>query len=295
MEDIEAFIAIIEAGSQTAAARRLGRSLQSVNRSLAALERGIGVELVRRTTRRSFATEAGLAFYRRVKPAVAEIGEARLEAASRRDEPSGLLRIAAPVQFAVAFVVPAVAQFRRRYPKIEVDLKASDEAVDVVGDGIDLAVRIRELPDSSLRARRLGQLRAVVYGAPSYFARHGRPRRPDDLARHHCVLRSIGLEETETWRFQVGRRVKTVRVRGWFRTDNTAAVHSAVCHGLGIGYGPFWQIRDLFDGGALEIVLPDFETPRFPIHAVFPPSGMPPAKTRLFADLLADRLKHERL
>jgi len=295
MEDIEAFIAVIEAGSQTAAARRLGRSLQSVNRSLVALERSVGVELVRRTTRRSFATEAGLAFYRRVKPAVAEIGEARLEAASRRDEPSGLLRIAAPVQFASAFVVPAVAQFMRRYPKIEVDLKASDEAVDVVGDGVDLAVRIRELPDSSLRARRLGQLRAVVYGAPSYFARHGRPRRPDDLARHHCVLRSIGPGETETWRFQTGRRLKTVRVRGWFRTDDTAAVHSAVCHGLGIGYGPFRQIRDLFDGGALEIVLQDFETPRFPIHGVFPPSGMPPAKTRLFADLLADRLKHERL
>jgi DNA-binding transcriptional LysR family regulator len=295
MEDIEAFIAIIEAGSQTAAARRLGRSLQSVNRSLVALERSIGVELVRRTTRRSFATEAGLAFYRRVKPAVAEIGEARLEATGRRDQPSGLLTIAAPVQFASAFVVPAVAQFMRRYPKIEVDLKASDEAVDVVGDGVDLAVRIRELPDSSLRARRLGQLRAVVYGAPGYFARHGRPRRPDDLARHHCVLRSIGPEETGEWRFQLGRRVKTVRVRGWFRTDSSAAVHSAVCHGLGIGYGPFWQIRDLFDAGALEIVLQDFETPRFPIHAVFPPSGMPPAKTRLFADLLADRLRHERL
>jgi DNA-binding transcriptional LysR family regulator len=295
MEDIEAFIAVIEAGSQTAAARRLGRSLQSINRSLVALERSIGVELVRRTTRRSFATEAGLAFYRRVKPAVAEISNARLEAANRRDEPSGLLRIAAPVQFASAFVVPAVAEFMRRYRKIEVDLKASDQAVDVIGEGFDLAVRIRELPDSSLRARRLGQLRTAVYGAPSYFADHGRPRRPDDLEGHQCILRSIGPGETDTWRFQAGGRVKTVRVRGWFRTDNMAAVHSAVCQGLGIGYGPFWPIRDLLDSGAVEIVLQNFETPRFPIHAVFPPSGMPPAKTRLFTDLLAERLKHERL
>jgi DNA-binding transcriptional LysR family regulator len=295
VEDIEAFIAVIEAGSQTAAARRLGRSLQSVNRSLVALEKSVGVELVRRTTRRSFATEAGLAFYRRVKPAVAEIGEARVEAASRRDEPSGLLRIAAPVQFAAAFVVPAVAQFMQRYPRLSVDLKVSDQAVDVVGENVDLALRIRDLPDSSLKARRLGQLRTVVYGAPGYFARHGRPRRPDELADHQCVVRAFGAGETETWRFRVGRQFKGVRVTGAFRTDNTASVHAAVCQGLGIGYGPFWQIRELVDRGMLEIVLAEFETPRFPIHAVFPPSGMAPAKTRLFADLLAERLKGERL
>jgi DNA-binding transcriptional LysR family regulator len=294
MEDIEAFIAVIEAGSQTAAARRLGRSLQSINRSLVALERSVGIELVRRTTRRSSPTEAGLAFYRRVKPALAEIAEARLEATSRREEPAGLLRIAAPVQFAAAFVVPAVAHFMQRYPRIDVDLAVSDQPVDVMADGFDLAVRIRELPDSSLKARRVGQLRTVVYGAPAYFARHGRPRRPDDLVRHRCVLRRFGVE-AETWRFRLGRQLRSVAVKGSFRTDNTASVHAAVCQGLGLGYGPFWQIRDLVDSGALEIVLADFETPRVPIHVVFPPSGLPPAKTRLFADLLGERLKHERL
>jgi DNA-binding transcriptional LysR family regulator len=295
MEDIEAFLAVIEAGSQTAAARLFGRSLQSVNRSLAALERSVGVELVRRTTRQSQATEAGLAFYRRVKPAFAEISEARLEAANRRVEPTGMLRIAAPVLFGSTYVVPAIADFLARYPRVEVELKASDRPIDVVADGLDLAVRIRRLPDSSLKARRLGELRTVVYGAPGYFARHGRPLHPDDLARHQCVLRSTREGETEAWRFQVGGRVKMVRVSGSFRTDGTAAVHAAACHGLGIGYGPFWQIRDLFDRGTLEIVLEDFEAPRIPIQAVLSPSGMAPAKTRLFADLLAERLKHERL
>jgi DNA-binding transcriptional LysR family regulator len=295
MEDIEAFLAVIEAGSQTAAAQLLGRSLQSVNRSLAALERSVGVELVRRTTRQSQATEAGLAFYRRVKPAFAEISEARLEAANRRVEPTGMLRIAAPVLFGSTYVVPAIADFLARYPRVEVELKASDRPIDVVADGLDLAVRIRRLPDSSLKARRLGELRTVVYGAPGYFARHGRPLHPDDLARHQCVLRSTREGETEAWRFQVGGRVKMVRVSGSFRTDGTAAVHAAACHGLGIGYGPFWQIRDLFDRGTLEIVLEDFEAPRIPIQAVLSPSGMAPAKTRLFADLLAERLKHERL
>jgi len=295
MHDIEAFLAVIEAGSQTEAARRLGRSLQSVNRSLAALERSIGVELVRRTTRRSFATEAGQAFYRRVKPAFVEMSEARLEAASRRHNPSGLLRIAAPALFATTYVVPALADFIARYPRIEADLKTSDSPVDVGGGGFDLAVRIRELSDSSLKTRRLGELRTVVYGAPGYFARHGRPGHPDDLVRHRCVLRSTSGGEAQAWRFQIGGRVTTVRVGGCFRTDNTAAMHAAACHGLGLGYGPFWQIRELLDRSAVELVLEDFEAPRIPIHAVFPPSGMPPAKTRLFAELLAQRLKRERL
>ncbi|MFQ3455347.1 LysR family transcriptional regulator [Bradyrhizobium sp. UFLA01-814] len=295
MEDIEAFLAVIEAGSQTAAARRLGRSLQSVNRSLMTLERSVGVELVRRTTRQSFPTEAGLAFYRRVKPAVAEISEARLEAASQRAEPSGLLRIAAPVQFASAFVVPVIADFIARYPLIKAELKASDRAIDVVGDGFDIAIRIRELPDSSLKARRLGEIRTVVYGAPRYFARYGRPDHPDDLSRHQCVLRTTSEGEPAMWRFQIDGDIRTVRVNGCFETDNTAALCAAARDGLGLGYGPFWQVRDLVNDGAIEIVLEEFETPRMPIHAVFPPSGMPAAKTRLFADILVDRLKHEQL
>jgi len=293
MEDLETFLAVIESGSQTAAARRLGRSLQSVNRSLLALEKSVGVELVRRTTRKSFATEAGLAFYRRVKPAVSEIADAREEAASRRVEPSGLLRIAAPLQFGAAYVAPVVADFIARYPRIEADLRGSDRPVDMLGGQFDLAVRIRELPDSSLKARRLGQLRAVAYATPCYLERHGRPRHPDELVHHKCILH--GISEAEAWRFKVAGRVRMVTVSGAFRTDNAAAAQAAARSGLGIGYAPLWQIIDHVDRGALEIVLEKFEPPRMPIHAVFPPSAMPPAKTRLFTDMLAERLTRERL
>ncbi len=295
MEEIEVFLAVVEAGSQTAAARRLGRSLQSVNRALSALERSVGVELVRRTTRQSVATEAGLAFYRRVKPAFAEISEARLEAANRRVEPSGLLRVAAPILFGATHVVPAIAEFMARFPQIEADVNMSDRPVDVVGDGFDLAVRIRELPDSSLKTRRLGELRTVVYGAPDYFKRHGRPRQPSDLADHQCILRRTAQGEADAWRFRIDGRLTTVQVNGRFRTDSTTAAHAAARHGIGVGYGPFWQIRDLVDQETLEIVLEDFEAPRTPVRAVFPPSAIPPAKTHLFVDLLAERLKLERL
>ena len=151
MDDLTAFLAIVEKGSQTAAARQLRRSLQSINRSLTAVERGVGVELISRTTRQSSPTEAGLAFYRRVKPALTEIVDAKLEAASRRGEASGLLRIGAPVLFAPAHVAPAVCEFLERHPQVEIELKVSDRQVDLLEHGLDLAVRIREMPE--LRAQ----------------------------------------------------------------------------------------------------------------------------------------------
>ena len=294
LDDIEAFLAIAEKGSQTAAARHLRRSLQSINRSLGTLERSVGVELVRRTTRHSYLTEAGRAFHDRVKPALAEITEARLEAANARNEPTGLLRIGAPVLFAPVYVVPTIAAFMERYPGIEIELKVSDRMVDLLEEGLDLAVRIREMPDSSLKARRLGELRVVVFGSPAYFSRHGRPEHPDDLSRHQCVLRQAG-GTSETWMFRVGGRRKAVRVHGRFGSDSAAATHAAVANGLGIGLTPLWQIRDLIDEGVVEVILEDFEDRKIPIHAVWPSAKIPLAKTRLFIDELAARLKRERL
>jgi DNA-binding transcriptional LysR family regulator len=294
LDDLEAFLAVVEKGSQTAAARHLSRSLQSINRSLATLERGMGVELVRRTTRKSRPTEAGYAFYRRVRPAFTAIAEARAEAADRQRELSGVLRIGAPVLFAPAHVVPVASDVMRRYPQIEIELKLSDREVDLVEAGLDLAVRIREMRDSTLKSRRLGTLRAVVFGAPAYFAQYGRPHRPDDLARHHCVVR-VTDGEAEAWPFRIGGRRRKVRVGGRFRADSTASAIAAVASGIGIGFGPLWLVRDLVDRGEVEVILQNFEEARIPIHAVWPSTRATAAKTRLFIDLLAARLRQERL
>jgi len=294
LDDIEAFLAIVEKGGQTAAARHLRRSLQSINRSLAMLERGVGVELVRRTTRRSQPTAAGQAFYRRIKPAFMEITEARREASGGQAEPAGLLRISAPVLFAPAHVVPAVCDFMERYPQVEIELKVSDQEVDPVADRLDLVVRIREMRDSALKARRLGELRVVVFGAPAYFAKHGRPTHPDDLARHECVVR-LTEADAETWLFRIDGKRKSVRVNGRFRSDSTAAGNAAVARGIGIGFAPLWQVRHLVDSGDVEILLEAFEVARIPIHAVWLPTKRPLAKAQLFADFLAARLKRERL
>jgi DNA-binding transcriptional LysR family regulator len=294
LDDLQAFVAIVEKGSQTGAARHLRRSLQSINRSLAVLERSVGVELVRRTTRQSTITDAGRAFYGRVKPALEEINDARLEAAEARIEPTGLLRIGAPVLFAPAYVVPVVGAFMQRHPGIEIELKVSDRMVDLHDDGLDLAVRIREMADSGLKARRLGDLRVVAFGSRDYFAKHGRPKHPDDLTRHECILRHA-QGSSEAWTFRVGGRRKLVRVHGRFRTDSAAATHTAAANGLGIGLTPLWQIRDLVDRGRVEIVLEAFEDTKIPIQAVWPSSRLPPSKTRLFVDALATHLKRERL
>lgn len=295
LDDLDTFIAIIESGSLTAAARRLSRPVQSVSRSLAGLESEVGVELVRRTTRRLSPTEAGAEFYRRVQPAVAEINEARLEAKSKRVEVRGLLRVGAPTFFAPPYIVPAAAEFMARYPKVELDLRLSGRFADLIEEQLDLAIRIGELRDTDLKAKRLGELRRVFFASPDYLAGHGRPSHPRDLLRHQCVVRSEGPPHVR-WPYSDEGALKDIQVAGRFRSDNSASIMSAAAlAGLGVGFAPFWQILDFVDDGRLELILEDFEPPPVPIHAVWQGGKLMPAKTRLFIDTLASHLKNARL
>src|SRR5262249_7876554 len=133
------------------------------------------------------------------------------------------------------------------------------------------------------------------FGSPAYLAKHGRPRRPDQLTQHHCILRASGDHDAEKWLFRIAGRNKTIRVQGRLHTDSTAAVHTAVVRGLGIGRAPLWQIRSLVDAGAVEVILEDFETSKIPVHVVWSPTKMQLARNRLFTDFLAERLKGARL
>ena len=176
ISDLQAFVAVVEKASLTSAAHQLGRSLQSVSRSLAAIEQDVGVELIRRTTRRSNPTEAGLAYYQRLKTALEDIEEAKLQVSHRRLEPSGLLRISGPTGFAALHLVPATAAFLELHPKIEVEVSTYDRYVDLVEDNLDLAVHIGPLPNFVAKSKRLADLRRVFFAAPGYFAKHGRPK-----------------------------------------------------------------------------------------------------------------------
>jgi DNA-binding transcriptional LysR family regulator len=294
IEDYQALTAIVERRSLTAAARHLGRSLQSVSRSLAALEQEVGVELIRRTTRRSNPTDAGLAFYRRLSAALSEIEAAKLETANRRAEATGLLRISASTTFAPLHIVPALPEFLARYSGVEIELELSDGFVDLVGEGIDLAIRIGDLRDSGLKARRLASSRRVVFAAPSYLAKFGRPRNPEDLKRHQCIVRTTTRFGND-WPFPAKGRMKIIKVAGRVRTSGAATANAAAVQGLGIAVGPLWQVRSLVDRGDVELLLTRFEPPPVPIHAVWPATKVLPARTQLFVEYLAARLQKEQL
>jgi DNA-binding transcriptional LysR family regulator len=294
ISDLQAFVAVVEKASLTSAAHQLGRSLQSVSRSLAAIEQDVGVELVRRTTRRSNPTEAGLAYYQRLKTALEDIEEAKLEVSDRRLEPSGLLRISGPTGFAALHLVPATAAFLKIHPKLEVEVSTYDRYVDLVEDNLDLAIHIGPLPDSMAKARRLADLRRVFFAAPGYFAEYGRPKHPQDLSKHQCIVRTARVG-ADIWPFTVDGKVRTIKVSGRFRANGASVINEAAIQGLGIAIAPLWQVRPMVDRGLVEVTLARFAPPPIPVHATWSATRVLPAKTRMFIDFLSRRLKAARL
>ena len=294
ISDLQAFVAAVEKASLTGAAHQLGRSLQSVSRSLAAIEQDVGVELIRRTTRRSSPTEAGLAYYQRLKIALEDIEEAKLQVSHRRLEPSGLLRISGPSGFAARHLVPATAAFLNIHPKIEVEVSTYDRYVDLVENNLDLAIHIGPLHDSVAKAKRVSDLRRVFFAAPGYFAKHGRPKHPHDLSKHQCIVRTARVG-SDIWPFTVDGKVKTIKVSGRFRANGASVIEEAATHGLGIAIAPLWQVRPLVDRGLVEVTLARFAPPPIPLHVSWSGTRVLPAKTRMFIDFLSQRIKAARI
>ena len=274
LEDYAAFLAIVERGNLTGAAKQLGRSLQAVSRALASLEQELGVELVQRTTRRSRPTAAGETFVGRVRTILANLSLARSEVREMHGQVAGKLVVGGPVYFGPSYLMPIVASFLERHPAIEIELVLADRFADLVADGLDLAVRLGEITDSSLMARRLGAVRQVVFGAPGYFAARGRPAVPADLRQHTCVVRT-SAQTMENWGFSHQGQTERIDVHGGFRANSPAACNEAAALGLGVATAPLWQVRPLLDQGRIELVLSDFELPPMPISIVWPQTARP--------------------
>jgi DNA-binding transcriptional LysR family regulator len=289
-EDYAVLLAVIDCGSLTAAARKLGRSLQATSRVLAALERELGVQLVARTTRKSVPTTAGLVFANRIRGALADIQFAREELTDSGENISGLVRVAASTLFGPRYVLPALAAATERHAGLEIELALNDQHTDLISDGIDIAVRIGALPDSGLIARRIGSLRRVLCAAPGYLATHGRPVHPTDLVRHACILR-LDTGASETWTLREGDAAVRVVARGRFRSNNATARNEAAALGAGITLAPHWQVRPLLDEGRLDLVLTEYEPQPIPLHLIWPASPRLPRRTRVLADLLTSRLR----
>lgn len=293
LPDFEAwaiFAAVADARSFTGAARALGLSKATVSKAVARLEAHTGTPLLNRTSRRLALTETGVTLAERAHGIVAAAEEAEEAARDEAASPSGAVRVAAPLSFGVSHVAPAIADFMAAHPGLVVDLWLSDERIDIVGGGFDLAVRIGALADSSLRARTLRAVDAPVVAAPSFLAKHGVPAHPSDLNDLPCICYSL-LPTPDSWLF-VGMDGEQVRVRpnGPFRVNNGEAMLPALRAGLGIGFLPDFIIADDLAAGTLVPILPGWKRPDIGLHLVFAPSRVRTRRVTMIADWLAARL-----
>lgn len=290
LQAMQLFARVVETGSYTAAAEQLEISRALASKLVQALEDQLGVRLLHRTTRRLSLTEAGQNYYQRVAEILAQLAEAEAEAAELQLEPRGRLRVSAPMSFSILHLGAALADFQRKYPRVELELNLNDRVVDLVEDGFDLAIRIGRLADSSLVARRLAGSQIVAVAAPAYLAWHGMPSHPDDLAHHNCLDYTLSPRRDE-WQFARGEERVTVRVRGNLHVNNGDMIALAAAQGLGVALSPAFIVHDALRRGDLVRVLPEWQLPDIGVYAVYPAGRSLPAKTRSLIDFLAERFR----
>jgi DNA-binding transcriptional LysR family regulator len=289
LESMRVFVAVAEAEGFAPAARQLAMSPAAVTRAVAALEERIGAQLLRRTTRIVRLTEAGGRFLADCKRILAEIEEAESSAAGSHTEPRGQLAVTAPVMFGRMYVAPVALDFLARHPHLTARLLFLDRVVDLIDEGLDIAVRIAHLPDSSLRAVQVGSVRRVICAAPAYLAARGTPRTPADLAAHAAIGFSAGAV-AEPWTFASGDTASPPMQL--VANSNDVAIAAAIA-GRGLARVLSYQIAPELRAGRLEAVLADFEPPPVPISVVYAEARRAPAKVRAFVDFAVERLRAE--
>jgi DNA-binding transcriptional LysR family regulator len=287
---VAVFIAVADHGSFAAAARRLGRSPASVTRAVADLESRLGVRLLTRTTRAVSTTEAGQRFLGGAKRVLADLDEIERAAAGQGTAPRGELRLTAPILFGRLHVLPIVTEFLDRFPEVQAALALVDRPVDLVEEGLDVAVRIGALGESSAVATRVGALRRIVVAAPDYLARRGTPQRPADLTDHDVVAFS-GIAGVEHWVFREAAGDVNVAIRPRLVVSTAEAAIDAARAGFGLTRVLSYQAAGDIARGSLLRVLPGYEGDEVPIHLVYPGGRHPPPKLRAFLDFTTPRLR----
>ncbi|MBP1850492.1 LysR family transcriptional regulator [Rhizobium halophytocola] len=282
--DLEVFARVIATGSMSTAARSLGLSPAVVSKRIKRLEDRLGTRLLQRTTRQISLTEAGQGYYDRVLSVLAGLEEADAFATGRSTDVRGTLKVSAATSFGRIHIAPHLKPFMQAHPELAVHLELSDDFTDIVGDGFDLAIRIAELTDSSLVARRLASVRRILCASPDYLAAHGMPETVEDLAMHRC----LPAHNFETWRLEGPDGPISLRPEGMLITNSSEVIREAVISGLGIALRSTWDIGPELQTGRLVQVLPAYESSRnVALWAVYPSRQFLPAKVRLFIDYLA--------
>jgi len=290
LESMSILVAVVNAGSFSAAARQLKMPLATVSRKVADLEAHLKTRLLHRSTRQLALTEAGQSYVAACRRILEEVGEAERAASGEYAAPKGELVITAPIVFGRLHVLPMVTQFIQTYPDIDVRMVLTDRVVHLLEEHIDIALRIGELPDSSFIAARIGSVRQVACASPAYLAQHGTPASPLELVSHACITFEQ-MASRQIWRFMPGKNEIAVPVRSRLAVNTAEAAVDAAVAGVGITRVVSYQMASALRAGALKIVLAPFEPAPWPISLVHSGQGILPLKLRAFLDFAAPRLK----
>ncbi len=289
LKSMVVFAQVVEQGNLTAAAKHIGLSRAVVSYHIKKLETQLGVKLLNRSTRSIALTEAGAEYYESCRIIAEQTQLANQKMENLKNEPEGRLKITCPVNVGLQMVVPALNEFRRHYPKIELDVMLTDEVVNIIQEGIDLAIRGAPLPDSGLQASKLWTLPTCLCGSPEYFKKNGRPLTPADLEQHDWVVYKLTAGPIE---LSKGSRSFSVAVQGTISTNNAAARTAFIEGGHGLGRIPVYDAFPKIKAGSLESVLDDYQLKDINVFGVFPPGNTSAKKLRLLIDYLQDFFKH---
>lgn len=281
---------VVDAGSLSAAGRRLGVPLATVSRKLSDLERHLGTRLLNRSTRQLSLTDAGREFVISCRRILDDVAEAERTAAGEYSAPKGELNLSAPIVFGRLHVLPVAMAFLKTYPDIDIRLMLSDRVVDLQEDRVDVAIRIGALPDSSMVATRVGTIRRVLCGSPAYFAAHGTPQHPGELTACDSITFS-GLMSSESWTFGSGKSDITVPIRSRLVVNTAEAAIDAAIAGIGLTRVLSYQVANAVKAGKLRVILQEFEATPWPVSLVHAGQPLLPQKLRAFLDFAAPRLK----
>ncbi len=286
LTEMEAFATVVDQGGFTDAARKMGISKSAVSKHVSSLEARLGARLLNRTTRRVSPTEIGLVYYDRARRVLNDAGEADSIVSAMQSAPSGLLRMSVATDFGVSLLSPVLDEFLAAYPEISVNMVLKNRYVELISEGFDLAIRLGELEDSTLRARRITETTQRLIAAPAYFANHGRPARIDDLTEHR-LLHYSNQASANVWKITApSGEERQVRGTGWLTVNDGQSLLNAAIKGLGIAYLPSFLYHGALARGLVEDVIPDLPRTTLGIYAVYPPGRFTQPKVRAFIDFM---------
>jgi LysR family transcriptional regulator for bpeEF and oprC len=281
------FVRVVETGSFSAVARELHIGQPNASRHVAALEKSLGTRLLHRSTRQMVTTTEGQRYYTQARHALDIIAQAEAEAHGE-ENPHGLLRIACAESIGAELLIPALPTFLQRYPHVDVELRLGDAYIDLVAEGIDIAIRGGKLRDSALRARRVGTSERVCVASSTYLKQRGVPLQPGDLAAHECIIYTLLAAGSNNWPFRNGE----VKVSGRVRLNSLDGIRRAVLHDLGIAYLPAWMVSKDLQSGALSALLTEHAAPRAPVNVLYSAERRLPRRASVFIEFITEVLAH---